>query len=105
MAEIIVGHTLDDVLNLLENCADIYSRCDHANRRLCNQAFFTKVCIDEDDQLCVENNRLLEMLLNPEDNANALNWAQNGNKARTLANDSAGRGSSLARRWVFQSIL
>ena len=39
---------LDDALNLLENCADIYTRCDDANRRLCNQAFFTKVYIEED---------------------------------------------------------
>lgn len=30
---------LDDVLNLLENCADIYARRDDANRRLCNQVF------------------------------------------------------------------
>src|SRR5690606_41565689 len=62
---------LDDALNLLENCADIYNRCDDANRRLCNQAFFTKVYIDEDDNLRVENNRPFEMLLNSGVNANA----------------------------------
>jgi hypothetical protein len=90
---------LDDALNLLENYADIYSRCDDANRRLCNQAFFTKVYIDEDDQLRVENNRPFEMLLDPEINANALNWAQDSNKTRTPANDSAGKGSSLVRGW------
>ena len=88
---------LDDALNLLENCADIYNRCDDANRRLCNQAFFTKVYIEEDDELRVENNRPFEMLLDPEVNANALNWAQNADKARTPANDSAGKGSSLVR--------
>jgi site-specific DNA recombinase len=66
---------LDDALNLLENCADIYARCDDANRRLCNQAFFTKVYIEEDDELRVENNRPFEMLLDPEVNANALTWA------------------------------
>jgi hypothetical protein len=38
--------------------------------------------IDEDDQLRVENNRPFEMLLDPQINANALTWAQNGNKAR-----------------------
>ncbi len=88
---------LNDALNLLENCADIYNRCDDPNRRLCNQAFFTKVYIEEDDELRVENNRPFEMLLDPEVNANALNWAQNADKARTPANDSAGKGSSLVR--------
>ncbi len=88
---------LNDALNLLTDCADIYRRCDDANRRLCNQAFFTKVYIDEDDQLRVENSRPFEMLLDPEVNANALNWTQNGNKARTPANDSVGKGSSLVR--------
>ncbi len=40
---------LDDALGLLANCADIYARCDDTNRRPCNQAFFTKVFIDEDN--------------------------------------------------------
>lgn len=64
-----------------------YNRCDDANRHLCNQAFFTKVYIEEDDDLRVENNRPFEMLLDPEINANALTWAQNADKARTPAND------------------
>ena len=38
---------LNDPLNLLEHCADIYTRCDDANRRLCNQAFFTTVYVDK----------------------------------------------------------
>ena len=89
---------LDDALNLLSNCADIYTRCDDANRRLCNQAFFTRVYIDEDDELRVENNRPFEMLLDPEINANALTWAEHADKARTTTNDSVGKGSSLVRR-------
>ena len=52
-----------DALGLLANCADIYARCDDTNRRLCNQAFFTKVFIDEDNELRVEHNRPFEMLL------------------------------------------
>ena len=90
---------LNDALNLLTDCADIYQRCDDTNRRLCNQAFFTKVYIDEDDQLRVENNRPFEMLLDPEVNADALTWAENADKARTPALDSSGQGSSLVR-WV-----
>ena len=81
-----------DALGLLANCADIYARCDDTNRRLCNQAFFTKVYIDEDNELRVEHNRPFEMLLDPQVNANALTWAADANKARTSTNVSVGKG-------------
>ncbi len=61
------------------------------------KAFFTKVFIDEDNELRVEHNRPFEMLLDPQVNANALTWAADANKARTSANVSAGKGSSLVR--------
>lgn len=89
---------LNDALNLLGNCADVYSRCDDANRRLCNQACFIKVYVDEDDELRVENARPFEMLLDPAVNADALTWAADANKARTPANGSSGQGTSLVRR-------
>ena len=88
---------LDDALGLLANCADIYSRCDDTNRRLCNQAFFTKVYIDEDDELRVEHNRPFEMLLDPQVNANALTWLAEDDKARTSTNIDVGKGSNLVR--------
>ncbi len=88
---------LGDALGLLANCADIYARCDDTNRRLCNQAFFTKVYIDEDNELRVEHNRPFEMLLDPQVNANALTWAADTNKARASTNVSVGKGSSLVR--------
>ena len=88
---------LDDALGLLANCADIYARCDDTNRRLCNQAFFTKVFIDEDNELRVEHNRPFQMLLDPQVNANALTWAADANKARTSTNVPVGKGSSLVR--------
>ena len=89
----------DDALGLLANCADIYTRCDDTNRRVCNQAFFTKVYIDEDNELRVEHNRPFEMLLDPQvnANANALTWAADAHKARTSTNASVGKGSSLVR--------
>jgi site-specific DNA recombinase len=90
---------LDDALNPLGNCADIYARCDDANRRLCNQAFFTKVYVEEDGELRVENARPFEMLLDPAVSADALTWAADANKARSPALDSSGQGSSLVR-WV-----
>lgn len=37
------------------------------------------------------------MLLDPQVNANALTWAADMNKARTSANVSIGKGSSLVR--------
>lgn len=37
------------------------------------------------------------MLLDPEVNANALNWTHNDDEARTPANDSIGKDSSLVR--------
>ena len=59
-----------------------------------NQAFFTKIYIDEGDQLRVENNRPFEILLDPQINANALTWTNDSNKARTeTINDC--KGSSL----------
>ena len=61
------------------------------------KAFFTKVFIDEDNELRVEHNRSFEMLLDPQVNANALTWAADVNKARTSANVSIGKGSSLVR--------
>ncbi|MGV1005073.1 MAG: hypothetical protein ACOYEV_09985 [Candidatus Nanopelagicales bacterium] len=41
---------LEDSIGLLAPAADIYRRCDDANRRLCNQAFLTAICIDDDDE-------------------------------------------------------
>ena len=86
---------LEDALDLLANCADIYARCNDVNRRLCNQAFFTKIYVEEDDELRVEYQRPYEMLLDPEVSGNALNWNHDSDKARTPALVSKGQGSSL----------
>ena len=59
-----------------------------------NQAFFTKIYIDEGDQLRVENNRPFEILLDPQINANALTWTNDSNKARTETISDC-KGSSL----------
>lgn len=90
---------LEDALNLLSNCADIYARCNDVNRRLCNQAFFTKIYVEENDELRVEHQRPYEMLTDPEVNANALTWVENNDKARTPALVHKGQGSSLVP-WV-----
>ena len=61
------------------------------------QAFFTKVYIDEGGELRAEHNQPFEMLLDPQVNANALAWAADTNKARTSTNIDIGKGSSLVR--------
>ncbi len=66
---------LEDSLGLLAHVADIYRRCDDANRRLCNQAFFTAICIDEDSEPRVTYQRPYDALGDPQVQANALNWA------------------------------
>lgn len=66
------------------------------SRRLCNQTFFTRIAIDDADELRVANDWPFEMLLTREVSTNALNWAENGDEARTPANDFVGEGSSRA---------
>lgn len=44
---------LDDSLTLLSNAGDIYKTADDANRRLCNQALFKAIYVDEDNDVRV----------------------------------------------------
>ena len=90
---------LHDALGLPANCADVYARYHDTNRGLCNQAFFTKVYIDEDNEVRVEHNRHFEMLLDPQVNANALTSAADANKARTSANVPLARVRALCVWW------
>lgn len=71
---------LDDYLALLANVALIYRRCDNQNRRLCNQAFFRKIFIDEDREVRVEYQPSYEALCDIETQGNALNWAEQAKK-------------------------
>ena len=71
---------LDDCLALLANISLIYSRCDNQNRRLCNQAFFRKIFIDEDREVKVEYQPSYEALCDVQSQANALNWAATAKK-------------------------
>lgn len=71
---------LDDCLTLLANVSLIYSRCDNQNRRLCNQAFFRKIFIDQDREVRVEYQPSYEALCDIEIQGNALNWAEQAKK-------------------------
>lgn len=93
-------NNLDDSLNLLEQAADIYARCDDANRRLCNQAFFTKIYIEEEGDVRVGYARPFDALTNRDVQADALTWvenARNENEVRTpTEGGSSVKGSHLA---------
>lgn len=73
---------LDDCLALLANVALIYRRCDNQNRRLCNQAFFRKIFIDEDRTVRVDYQAPFDALCDVRQQGNALNWAAEGTQKR-----------------------
>jgi len=66
---------LDDTLDLLADAASIYERGDDETRRLCNQAFFTKVYLDENDQISADTTWPFGILLDPAAQAQAQTWA------------------------------
>ena len=70
------GANLDDSLDLLEHAAEVYVRCDDANRRLCNQAFFKAIYIDEDNDVKVGYATPFDALTDRELQTNALAWAE-----------------------------
>ena len=58
---------LDDSLGLLANIVSVYERADDANRRLCNQAFFHRIFIEEDGDVRVEYERPFGSLCDTEE--------------------------------------
>ena len=71
---------LDDSLKLLYNAADIYEHADDANRRLCNQALFRAIYIDEDNDVRVGYRNPYDGLSIPGLHADALTWAAEAKK-------------------------
>lgn len=96
----VARNNLDDSLHLLEHAADIYARCEDANRRLCNQAFFTKSYIEEEGEVRADYARPFDALANREVQQDALTWvenARNENEVRTpTEGGSSVEGSHLA---------
>ena len=66
---------LEDSLNLLGDAAAIYQRGDDETRRLCNQAFFAKLYLDEDNQVRADLARPFAILLDPDMHGRAQTWA------------------------------
>ncbi len=71
---------LDDSLGLLANIVRVYERADDANRRLCNQAFFHRIFIEEEGDVRVEYETPFGALCDTEEQMNALNWAAEAKK-------------------------
>lgn len=71
---------LDDSLHLLAHVGDIYAHADDANRRLCNQALFTAIYIDEDNDVRVGYRSPYDGLANTDLQADALTWAAQARK-------------------------
>ena len=71
---------LDDSLTLLSNAGDLYTTADDANRRLCNQALFKAIYIDEDNDVRVGYKTPYDGLSIEGLQADALTWAADAKK-------------------------
>ena len=95
---------LDDSLELLSNVADIYANADDANRRLCNQALFKAIYVDEDNDVRVGYRTPYDGLSDADLQADALTWAAEAKKEGQVRTSSkAGplvESSHLTRLWV-----
>lgn len=65
---------------LLARVGDIYAHADDANRRLCNQALFTAIYLDEDNDVRVGYRSPYDGLANTDLQADALTWAAQARK-------------------------
>lgn len=83
-----ITDTLDKSLEVLDDIAGLYARCDDVTRRMCSQAFFEKIYVDE-DAIRPSLAEPFETLLDPEVHANALTWAKNAHGVRTPAESSS----------------
>ncbi|MFT4124180.1 MAG: hypothetical protein QM635_10140 [Microbacteriaceae bacterium] len=78
-----ITDALDKSLEALDDIAGLCARCDDVTRRMCNQAFFDKIYVDE-DAIRPSLAEPFKTLLDPEVHANALTWAKNAHGVRTL---------------------
>lgn len=81
---------LDDSLTLLSNAADIYKTADDANRRLCNQALFKAIYVDEDNVVRVGYKTPYDGLSIEGLQADALTWAAEAKKLGQVRTSTRG---------------
>ncbi len=65
-------------LHLATNAHAFYTHCEPAKRRLCNQAFFTKIILTEDRRIETEFNGIYETVLDPANRLHAEFWQRTG---------------------------
>jgi hypothetical protein len=80
---------LRECLALAGDCHSVYTCGSDTTRRMANQAFFTRIYLDSDDQISTEPTPSYRLLLDPAVQQQALTWAtlhQNARKrpARSL---------------------
>nr|WP_300148981.1 helix-turn-helix domain-containing protein [Propionicimonas sp.] len=103
---------LEDSLTLLENAATMYARADDANRRLCNQAFFKKIYIDEGNGIRVDYATPFDTLCDPKLQADSFTWAASAKQGvrvqspfeGDLATEILNPARLSCRREVFSSL-
>lgn len=66
---------INDCLELAADVSRIYARCDDQTRRLCNQAFFTKIYIDEDNIMRPILAEPFNIVLDPDKAREAHDWS------------------------------
>ncbi|MGI8493621.1 MAG: recombinase family protein, partial [Acidimicrobiales bacterium] len=88
---------LQECLALAGDCHSVYACGSDTTRRMANQAFFTRIYLDADDQITAEPTPSYRLLLDPAVQRQALTWAtlhHNGKKRPTRIPASQDEGSS-----------
>lgn len=95
-------------LHLATNAHAFYLACDDARRRLCNQAFFTKITLKENLDVTSEFTGIYETILDPTNRLHAEFWQRTGqlhpdvnleHNEETLPNDQRGRVGTSTKWW------
>jgi site-specific DNA recombinase len=96
-------------LHLATNAHAFYLACDDARRRLCNQAFFTKITLKEDLDVTSEFTGIYETILDPANRLHADFWQRTGqlhfdinleHNEETLRRDQRGRVGTSTKWWI-----
>ncbi|WP_165310670.1 hypothetical protein [Microbacterium protaetiae] len=96
-------------LHLATNAHAFYLACDDARRRLCNQAFFTKITLKENLDVTSEFTGIYETILDPTNRLHAEFWQRTGqlhpdinleHNEETLPHDQRGRVGTSTKWWT-----
>lgn len=94
-------------LHLATNAHAFYLACDEGRRRLCNQAFFTKITLTEHLDMTSEFTGVYETILDPTNRLHAEFWQRTGqlhpdidlNNEATLPTDHGDRVGTSTKWW------